>query len=148
MGSAFSNSTLHEELKKKTDFWHNRCASEQQGSSLEENIETIHRELKKIQKDENRRKKKERQSEAGIILVHSGSFDVIAQKALEDLWPKGQSDIGGDGKEPHALLSIALATDGSDDVCDAVLQYPELYEALLFRTREILESLRQVSTCG
>lgn len=135
-------------LQKTKDFWDNRCASKQQGPSLEENIETIHRELKKIKKDGNLRKKKERQSAAGIFLVHFGSFDVIAQKALEDLWPKGQSDIGGDGKEPHALLSIALATDGSDDVCDAVLQYPELYEALLFRTREILESLRQVSTCG
>lgn len=51
MGSAFSNSTLQEELKKAKDLWHNRCASEQQGSSLEENIETIHRELKKIQEE-------------------------------------------------------------------------------------------------
>ena len=148
MGSAFSKSTLQGELKKAKDLWHNRCASEQQGPSLEKTIETIHRKLETILKDENRRKKRERKCEAGYFVVHSGAFDVIAQKALEDLRSKGQSDIGSDGKEPYALLSIALATDGSDDVCDAVLQYPKLYEALLFKTREILESLRQVSTCG
>lgn len=147
MGAGFSNSPLHTELKKTKDLWHLRCAPEQQGPSLEENIEAIHRELQKIQKEEGQ-KKNETKNEAGIFMVQSGSFDVIAQKALEDLRPKGQSDIGGDGKEPHALLSIALATDSSDDVCDAVLQYPELYAALLFKTREILKSLRQVSTRG
>ena len=97
----------------------------------------------------------------GTRLIYSGSFGVIGKEVITYLQLKEQS--GGDtdqeksGKKEsgekvnYPLLSIRLATDGSDAICEGVLQYEYLFPKLLSKMKELLESVKpddspQVST--
>ena len=135
--------SLQGKLFEQTEFIYR--TEPESSDKFKEHLKQIYDHLQKIDSESFKAKVKKKKEE-GHIFIESRSFSVIVAESLAYLQSNEQGGIGSEGNpekdQCNALFSIALATDGSDEVCKSVLRYPGLLPALLSKMDQILLSLK------
>ena len=135
--------SLQGNLFEQTEFIYQ--TKDKSNDKFKEHLKQIYDHLQNID-NKSFKTKAEKKKEEGHAFIESRSFNVIAAESLAYLQSNEQGGIGTEGNpekdQCNALSSIALAIDGSDEVCKSVLRYPGLLPALLSKMDQIVLSLK------